>query len=67
MKEIMDSVTYRSEEGENCLTLVKETPQKVKMKKKNRRTAEYRTAECRRKKIIINPQIFNFDGLVKSL
>jgi len=26
MKEIMDSVTYRSEEGENCLTLIKKLP-----------------------------------------
>jgi len=26
MKEIMDSVTYRSEEGENCMTLVKKLP-----------------------------------------
>lgn len=28
MKEIMDSVTYRSEEGENCLTLTKKLPAK---------------------------------------
>jgi len=28
MKEIMDSVIYRSKEGENCLTLVKKLPVK---------------------------------------
>jgi len=28
MKEIMDSVTYKSEEGMNCLTLVKKLPAK---------------------------------------
>ena len=28
MKEIMDSVTYRSEKGENCLTLIKKLPEK---------------------------------------
>jgi len=28
MKEIMDSVTYRSKEGENCLTLIKKLPVK---------------------------------------
>ncbi len=28
MKEIMDSVTYRSEKGENCLTLIKKLPKK---------------------------------------
>jgi len=31
MKEIMDSVTYRSEKGENCLTMIKKLPAESKV------------------------------------